>query len=87
MKHLFPNYVVMENVTGIIAKKRAKPSQYFCQIKKECHQRSSGTSAQEFGVPEKRKRAIFIGTKKKIDICFPIKPTASHPYSTVADAF
>ena len=46
-------------------------------------------SAHEYGVPEKRKRAIFIGTKRKITIDFPKKTHGDNkkPYATVRDAF
>ena len=45
-------------------------------------------SAHEYGVPEKRKRAVFIGTKK-ITINFPLKThgTNKKPYATVENAF
>jgi DNA (cytosine-5)-methyltransferase 1 len=74
VRHLKPNFIVIENVTGLLAKKNEatlkKIFQYF--------QREGYTldvqvlSAHHFGVAEKRRRTIIIGSRINKQVTFPV---------------
>jgi DNA (cytosine-5)-methyltransferase 1 len=74
---LNPDFVVMENVTGLLAKKNEKTLEaifrYFQNIGYQMDVRI--LSAEEYGVPERRRRTIIIGSKVGVTIEFPL---ASH---------
>lgn len=76
VKVLKPDYVIVENVTGLLAKKNEKTlTSILSQFKKlGFNMNVRVMSAQEYGVAEKRKRTIFIGSKINQEIKFP-KPT------------
>lgn len=86
-----PKIILFENVTGLVAKKNLeilkKIFQYFEKLGYNMDARI--LSAEEFGVPEKRRRAIIMGVKGG-ECLF---PTASHgarahkKVKTVADVF
>lgn len=80
VKILNPNFVVMENVTGLLAKKNEKTLEaiflYFQKM--GYHMDVRILSAEQYGVPERRRRTIIIGTKSNIAIEFPI-PIATAP--------
>jgi len=68
-----PLFVVMENVTGIVAKKNEKTLE---TIFKKFHtlgykMEVKVLSAHNYGVAEKRRRTIFIGSRINQDIHFP----------------
>ena len=73
LKLVKPDYIVFENVTGILAKKNRETLNrildefdkigFKVQIKV--------LEASKFGVPQKRKRAIILGTKTGYDLSFP----------------
>lgn len=81
-----PTFVVIENVTGILALKNEKTLR---SIFKEFHSmgyqlKVQVMSAENYGVPEKRRRTIIIGSKLNCEITFPI---AQKQVMTVGDAF
>ena len=63
----------MENVTGLMAKKNEKALQSIIRLFNKLGYNIDVNilSAQHFGVPEKRKRTIFIGSKVNNKITFP----------------
>lgn len=72
-----PEFVIMENVTGLVAKKNQKVLEtIFKQFEKIGYSLDVQImSAEKYGVPEKRRRTIIIGTKINEK---PIFPKASH---------
>tara|TARA_X000000950_G_scaffold234210_1_gene284052 strand:- start:1221 stop:2354 length:1134 start_codon:yes stop_codon:yes gene_type:complete len=93
VKHVSPSFVVMENVTGLLAKKNEKNLLKIFQMFKRLGYTADVKilSAEKFGVPERRRRTIFIATKLNTEIVF---PTITHgteegllPLVTVSDAF
>lgn len=87
VEELYPKYFVMENVTGI-AGKRGKTilEQLLDELKSigyEVH--INLLDAQDYGVPQRRKRYIIVGERKDMGIHFEYpKPTGEH--RTVEDA-
>jgi len=81
VKHLSPNYVVMENVTGLLAKKNEQSLLgIFKLFKKMGYQMDVKIlSADDYGVPEVRRRTIFIASKINDDIIFPKKTHGTSP--------
>lgn len=80
-----PLYVVIENVTGLLAKKNEKTLESIFKIfiKMGYTLDVQVLSAEEYGVPEKRRRTIIIGSKINDEIVFPNK--VEH-VKTVGDA-
>lgn len=81
-----PTFIVIENVTGILALKNEKTLR---AIFKEFHSmgyhlKVQVMSAENYGVPEKRRRTIIIGSKLDCEISF---PTPLKNEVTVGDAF
>lgn len=70
---LKPEYVMMENVTGLLGKKNEKilngVLREFGKLGYVVHARV--LSAENYGVPQKRRRAIFIGNRLGYEIEFP----------------
>jgi len=86
-----PKLIVFENVTGLVAKKNQtiliKIFQYFEKLGYNMDARV--LSAEEFGVPEKRRRTIIMGVKGG-ECLFPLAThgaRASKKIVTVKDAF
>ncbi len=75
-----PYFVVIENVTGLLAKKNEKTLQnIFKKFKTLGYQMDVQVmSSQNYGVPEKRRRTILIGTRVNCDITFP-----KHTHDTI----
>jgi len=91
VKHLSPNYVVMENVTGLVAKKNEQSLIGIFKLFKKMGYKMDVKilSADDYGVPEVRRRTIFIASKINSDIIFPKKThglTTKTPKTTVRDA-
>jgi DNA (cytosine-5)-methyltransferase 1 len=75
-----PYFVVVENVTGLLAKKNEKTLQnIFKKFKSLGYDMDVQVmSSQNYGVPEKRRRTILVGTRVNTDIIFP-----KHTHDTV----
>lgn len=76
IKILKPKYVVMENVADLLVRKNEK-GQYFKDLiiegfKKLDYQCIYNVfETERYGIPQKRRRAIFLATSKDIEITFP----------------
>lgn len=81
-----PTFVVIENVTGILAEKNELTMQaIFKEFYRMGYQlKIQVMSAENYGVPEKRRRTIIIGSKLKQEITF---PEPLRKVVTVGDAF
>jgi DNA (cytosine-5)-methyltransferase 1 len=91
VKCLSPRGIVIENVTGLLAKKNEpvlrKIFSYFEKLGYTLDARVM--SADEYGVPERRRRTIIVGTKKGYHFEFPQPtngPRGDQPFKTVGDA-
>ncbi|MBI2522283.1 MAG: DNA cytosine methyltransferase [Bdellovibrio sp.] len=69
-----PLFVVVENVTGLLAKKNEKTLRaIFAQFEKlGFHLDVQVLSAEKYGVPERRRRTIILGTRLPIPVQFPL---------------
>lgn len=91
VKEVKPKGILIENVTGLLAEKNKKVLARIFSIFQELGYELDARvlSADEYGVAEKRRRAILIGTKKEFGFTFPV-PThgtrATKPFKTVKDA-
>lgn len=92
VKKIKPEFVLMENVTGLLGKKNGKildgVLKEFRKIGYVMHVRVM--SAENYGVPQKRRRTIFIGNRTGHETEFPI-PTHGvseklKPLVTIGDA-
>jgi DNA (cytosine-5)-methyltransferase 1 len=81
-----PQFVVIENVTGLLAKKNEKTIKaIFSTFKKMGYNLDVQVmSSENYGVPEKRRRTIFLGSRINQTITFPKIFTT--PLVTVGDA-
>lgn len=90
VKETNPDFVVIENVTGMLAKKNESTLKSIlkCFNKMGYQMDVRVLSAQEYGVPEMRRRTILIGNKIGSDIVFPVitHGTKKKPVLTVAEA-
>ena len=88
VKNIKPDFVILENVTGILSKKNINISAGIInQFAKLGYNMSVRVlSADHYGVPQRRRRSIFIGNKIGIENLFP-KPTHVNNPRTVNDAF
>tara|TARA_Y100000590_G_scaffold467921_1_gene648592 strand:- start:976 stop:2130 length:1155 start_codon:yes stop_codon:yes gene_type:complete len=88
VKNIEPDFVILENVTGILSKKNINISAGIInQFAKLGYNMSVRVlSADHYGVPQRRRRSIFIGNKIGIENLFP-KPTHVNNPRTVIDAF
>lgn len=73
---LSPKWIVMENVTGILS---AGGGEAVREIESGLQKlgyrvKMQTLKAEEFGIPQERRRVVFIGTREDAVICFP-KPT------------
>lgn len=86
VKYCQPNYLIIENVTGLLAKKNEKTLDAI--LKKVSalgyYIDFNVLSAEQYGVPEKRRRTIIIGSKHHPGITLPA-PTRKNP-KTVGQA-
>lgn len=89
-----PYFVIVENVTGLLAKKNEDTlKNIFKKFKTLGYDMDVQVmSSQHYGVPEKRRRTILIGTRLNVDIEFPkhshdaIIAKTYRPPMTVGDA-
>lgn len=89
-KDISPSIIIIENVTGIVAKKNEPILNMIFSAFEDLgyNMEARILSADEFGVPERRKRTIIMGVKNGS----PRFPEPTHganrlPFKTVADAF
>ncbi len=75
VKHTQPEFVIVENVTGLLAKKNEKTLRAIFKKFGDLgyNMDVQVMSAEQFGVPEKRRRTIFIGSRVNEKITFPKK--------------
>jgi DNA (cytosine-5)-methyltransferase 1 len=75
VKDLKPNVIVMENVTGLLAKKNMNTlrSIFNCFEKLGYHLDIKVLSSHHYGVPQIRRRVILIGNNLKIENKYPFK--------------
>jgi len=92
VKQFKPKGIVIENVTGLLAKKNTdvlkKIFSLFNDLGYELDARV--LSADDYGVPEKRRRTIIVGMKKSVEFSFPLPthgPRGNKKVKTVGDAF
>ncbi len=80
VKILTPQFIIIENVTGLLAKKNEKTIQAIFKLFSDLGYNLDVKvmSAEDYGVPERRRRTIFIGSKINNTIIFPT-PFASAP--------
>ena len=88
VKNIKPDFVILENVTGILGKKNISiTAGIINQFAKLGYNMSVRVlSSEHFGVPQKRRRSIFIGNKLGLENIFPTPTHAGKP-RTVKDAF
>ena len=81
VKTIHPEFVLMENVTGLLGKKNEKilngVLREFKKIGYVMHVRV--LSAENYGVPQKRRRTIFIGNRMGNETKFPISTHGKSP--------
>ncbi len=95
VKFTMPYFIVIENVTGLLAKKNEKTLEaIFSKFIPLGYQMGVQVlSSQHFGVPERRRRTIIIGTRINQQPLFPVpshdieKNGTYTPPVTVGDAF
>ena len=85
---LKPKYFVMENVPGILTMKTAKGEKVIDLIENEFKRigykvKRKKLHAADYGVPQKRKRVVFIGTNTGKEITYPEPTHAEEPYIKV----
>ena len=83
-----PNYFVMENVNGIKSKKLKNGKRAMSVILEEFKQigykvKYKTLNSADYGVPQKRRRVILIGSRKDSDMPFPPKTHSQKPYMKI----
>ena len=75
VKELNPEIIVLENVTGLLAKKNINTlkSIFKCFEKLGYHLNVKVLSSNHYGVPQNRRRVILIGNRLKIENTYPKK--------------
>jgi len=70
-----PQFVVIENVTGLLAKKNEKTLRaIFAQFENlGFHLDVQVLSSEQYGTPEIRRRTIILGTRLNVEVQFPVK--------------
>ncbi|NMA44387.1 MAG: DNA cytosine methyltransferase [Candidatus Diapherotrites archaeon] len=84
VKELKPKYFVMENVPGILTMKNSKGKLVHEIIESEFRKigyqvKHKKLLSADYGVPQKRRRVVFIGTRTKKPISFPKQTHTEKP--------
>ncbi len=92
VREVKPKGILIENVTGLLAEKNKKVLTGIFSIFHDLGYDLDARvlSADEYGVAEKRRRTIIVGTKKEYGFAFPLPthgPKSSKPFRTVNEAF
>ncbi|MFH1694416.1 MAG: DNA cytosine methyltransferase [Patescibacteria group bacterium] len=85
---LAPKYFVMENVRGLLSMTTKNGEMVKDIIQEEFRKigyyvESNVLLAANYGVPQKRRRIVFIGTKMKKNITFPEPTHSNTPFKTI----
>jgi DNA (cytosine-5)-methyltransferase 1 len=87
---LNPRWVVMENVTGITSAGDGEAVQAILKGFKELgyHVEHKVLRSEDYGVPQERRRVVFIGNREGIPIVWPEKTHGEglKPFTTIRDA-
>ena len=87
---LNPLWVVMENVTGITSIKRGEAVKAILSGFKQLgyHVDYKVLCAEDYGVPQERRRIVFIGNRKGVPIAWPKKTHGKglRPFTTISNA-
>lgn len=90
VKFLKPEFVIMENVTGLLAKKNEKTLKAIFKVFENLGYTLNARvlEAHHYGVPEKRRRTIIFGSRVNQEITFPkiTHDGERRPFVTVGDA-
>ncbi len=91
VRFLSPKAILIENVTGLLASKnRHILKKIFAYFERQGFAMEARVlSAEEYGVPERRRRAIIVGVKDGFHFKYPRPshgPRGKRPFSTVGDA-
>lgn len=90
VKLLRPDYVLLENVSGLLSTSGGAFVHAICSAIEELDYsvESQTLNSADYGVPQKRTRVFFMGARKSLPITWPA-PTHGYgqlPYQTVRDA-
>ena len=87
---LSPKWIVMENVTGILSAGAGEAVQAIVSGLNDLGYRVERRvlKAEEYGVPQERRRVVFLGTRTRNVICWPEKTHGDGglPFVTIRDA-
>lgn len=90
VKFLKPEFVVIENVTGLLAKKNEETLLNIFKVFNKIGYTMDARvlESQHYGVPEKRRRTIIIGSRVNSQIDYPkiINDGVKIPFTTVGEA-
>ncbi len=91
LKQYKPKFFVFENVKGLLSAKNTQNISYFDEMRtlfKECGYETEfmTLSAEEYGVPQKRKRVILVGRRGKKKNFYP-EPIKLSPQALVEEIF
>lgn len=80
VKILNPHFFIIENVTGLLAKKNEKTIIAIFKLFSDMGYNLDVKvmSAEDYGVPERRRRTIFIGSRINNKITFPLALKSAH---------
>ncbi len=86
-RHLQPKIIVLENVKGIVTSSNKASDTIMREFEKIGYKMQMKVlKASDYGVPQKRERAIFIGTRIDVPVSFPKPIYGPGNYITTADA-
>lgn len=90
VESLFPEWIIMENVTGILSIEGGKVVEAIESGLDRLGYRVKWQvlKSEVYGVAQERRRVVFIGTRTEADIVFPLPTLGSghKPYTTIRDA-